>query len=91
MTDEFEPIDPHEAAERHREDKRDKYSPSTDEAHRSRLNIFADWLLDERNIGNRNEISGRDHMRCKACWLPMCKRDSAGVESEESGITDTAV
>lgn len=65
MTDDLEPIDPHDAVEWYLEDKRDEYSDSTVEAQSYRLAIFADWLVDERDIENLNEITGRDLMRYK--------------------------
>jgi integrase len=60
MSDEnLEPIEPQAAVDWYLQYRHDELREATRRAHRSSLGIFVDWA-EEEEIGNLNELSGRD-------------------------------
>jgi len=84
---ELEPIDPKLALELYLDDRRSHQSKATTIAHRSRLSSFIDWL-DERDIDNLNELTGR---RVKEYKLHRRKESDWASSTEKSNLDTICV
>jgi site-specific recombinase XerD len=65
MQPELEPIGPREALESYLIDRSGDLRTSTLRSHRSRLSIFIEWGIEEENIQNLNNLTGRTIHRYK--------------------------
>lgn len=69
MTDDLEPIDPHDALEMYYDDIDGDLAPSTVDAYRYKLEFFSNWCNggdgDESRVTNLNNLTGRDLTRFK--------------------------
>ena len=74
MQPELEPIGPRKALESYLIDRSGDLRTSTLRSHRSRLSIFIEWCIEEENVQNLNNLTGRTIHRYKI-W----RRDEADL------------